>query len=75
MDHEQETYVVVLNDEEQYSIWRAGLEIPHGWRDGGYRGTQTQCLDYIDDHWTDMRPLSLRLRMDGGSGQARNDQG
>jgi MbtH protein len=74
-DDEQDdrtTYKVVLNHEEQYSIWPAERENAPGWRDAGQRGTKAECLAYIERVWTDMRPLSLRKRMDqadaGGSG-------
>lgn len=53
-------YLVVLNDEEQYSIWRADREIPAGWHADGTRGTRDECLSHIDEVWTDMRPLSVR---------------
>ncbi len=53
-------YVVVRNDEEQYSIWFAGRDLPDGWRAEGKRGTKTECLAHIDEVWTDMRPLSIR---------------
>lgn len=56
-------YAVVLNHEEQYSIWWADREIPDGWRAEGKRGTKEECLAHIDEVWTDMRPLSLRQRM------------
>ncbi|GGU90851.1 MbtH protein [Streptomyces filipinensis] len=56
-------YDVVLNDEEQYSIWWADREMPEGWRAEGTRGTKEECLAHIDEVWTDMRPLSLRRRM------------
>lgn len=56
-------YVVVLNHEEQYSIWPQGKEIPLGWREAGKQGVKEECLAYIKEVWTDMRPLSLRLRM------------
>ncbi|MFB7126382.1 MbtH family protein [Kitasatospora sp. NPDC056273] len=56
-------YLVVLNDEEQYSIWRAERELPAGWRAEGTRGTKEECLSHIGTVWTDMRPLSLRQRM------------
>lgn len=56
-------YLVVLNDEEQYSIWLADREIPAGWHAEGTRGTKADCLAHIDKVWTDMRPLSLRKRM------------
>jgi MbtH protein len=55
-------YRVVVNHEEQYSIWFAERELPDGWRDAGMHGTQTECLAYIEQTWTDMRPLSLRSR-------------
>jgi MbtH protein len=59
------TYKVVVNLEEQYSIWPADRENPPGWRDDGPVGTKDECLRYIKDTWQDMRPLSLRVRMDG----------
>ena len=58
------TYVVVVNHEEQYSIWLDGRDVPGGWRTVGKRGTKQECLDYIEQVWTDMRPLSLRQKMD-----------
>jgi MbtH protein len=56
-------YQVVINDEEQYSVWLADREIPAGWRPVGPSGPRSDCLDYIDQVWTDMRPKSLRERM------------
>jgi MbtH protein len=53
-------YKVVVNHEEQYSIWPADRENAPGWRDGGKSGTKQECLDHIKAVWTDMRPLSLR---------------
>jgi MbtH protein len=61
------SYTVVVNDEEQYSIWPADREIPAGWRESGMRGSKEECLAHIDEIWTDMRPLSLRLRMESTS--------
>lgn len=58
------TYRVVVNQEEQYSIWPADREPPAGWRDGGRAGTKAECLDYINQVWTDMRPQSVRGQMD-----------
>lgn len=55
---------VVLNHEEQYSIWPAYRENPLGWRDASKSGTKAECLAYIKEVWTDMRPLSLRKEMD-----------
>lgn len=54
------TFFVVRNDEEQYSIWAAGRELPAGWHDTGFAGTKDECLSYVDEMWTDMRPRSLR---------------
>ena len=56
-------YLVVLNDEEQYSIWWADQELPAGWRAEGKKGRKEECLAHIDEVWTDMRPLSLRKKM------------
>lgn len=58
------TYAVVVNDEEQYSVWLADMEIPRGWRAVGKKGPKAECLAYIKEVWTDMRPLSLRKEMD-----------
>ncbi|CAM5498036.1 MbtH family NRPS accessory protein [Streptomyces hirsutus] len=60
-----EVYLVVRNDEEQYSIWRADREVPAGWHPEGRRGSRQECLDHIGVIWTDMRPLSLRRRLAG----------
>jgi MbtH protein len=60
-------YTVVVNHEEQYSIWPADREIPMGWRDAGKSGPKQECLEYIKEVWTDMRPLSLRKRMEESS--------
>mgnify|MGYP000201889042 CR=1 FL=1 len=61
-------YKVVLNHEEQYSIWPADRESPLGWKEAGMTGTKRACLDYIEEVWTDMRPLSLRKKMEERSG-------
>lgn len=55
---------VVVNDEEQYSIWPSDRELPPGWRVVGYRGAKDACLDHIAEIWVDMRPLSLRRAME-----------
>lgn len=57
-------YKVVVNHEEQYSIWPADRENPLGWQDAGKTGTKAECLSHIEQVWTDLRPLSLRKRMD-----------
>jgi MbtH protein len=54
------TYRVVVNHEEQYSIWPTDRDTPAGWRDAGKSGSRTECLAHIKDVWTDMRPLSVR---------------
>ncbi|MEU7856409.1 MbtH family NRPS accessory protein [Nonomuraea sp. NPDC049141] len=54
---------VVLNDEEQYSIWPADRDNPSGWYDAGFSGTKDECLEHIEQAWTDMRPKSLREAM------------
>lgn len=64
-DREDTTiYKVVVNHEEQYSIWPAHRENPLGWRDGGKTGLKPECLEYVKEVWTDMRPLSLRKKME-----------
>ena len=60
---DNEVYAVVVNLEEQYSIWRKGKSIPSGWTAVGKEGTKAECLKYVDEVWTDMRPLSLRKKM------------
>ncbi|GAA4799918.1 MbtH family protein [Lysobacter hankyongensis] len=57
-------YAVVVNHEEQYSIWPAERELPLGWQAEGFRGDKAACLAHIEEIWTDMRPRSLRERMD-----------
>jgi uncharacterized protein YbdZ (MbtH family) len=57
-------YKVVVNHEEQYSIWPADRENPLGWTDVGRSGPKAECLAYIEEVWTDMRPLSLRKQME-----------
>jgi MbtH protein len=63
-DDDDGVFRVVRNDEEQYSIWRADRELPLGWYAEGTEGTRQHCLDRISLVWTDMRPLSLRKRME-----------
>ena len=57
-------YEVLVNAEEQYSLWLAGQAIPNGWRQVGPRGKKQVCLDYVKEVWTDMRPLSVRKAME-----------
>lgn len=63
-DEDNRVYKVVVNHEEQYSIWIADRENALGWKDVGKVGTKKECLEYIDEVWTDMRPLSLRKHME-----------
>lgn len=62
---EKTDFNVVINHEEQYSIWPTYKEIPAGWRAEGKSGKKAECLAYIDEVWTDMRPLSLRQALNG----------
>jgi MbtH protein len=64
-DEQEDTtiYKVVVNHEEQYSIWPQDRDNPPGWRDAGKEGLKAECLEYVKQVWTDMRPLSLRKRM------------
>jgi MbtH protein len=57
-------YTVVVNHEEQYSIWPAHKDIPLGWREAGKTGPKAECLAFVKEVWIDMRPLSLRKKMD-----------
>jgi MbtH protein len=59
-----EAYLVVVNHEEQYSIWPAHKDIPAGWTRTGPTGTREECLAHIKEVWTDMRPRSLREAME-----------
>jgi MbtH protein len=62
-DEDTTTYQVLRNDEEQYSLWPVLLDVPAGWTPVGKQGTKTECMSYVDEVWTDMRPLSLREQM------------
>lgn len=57
-------YEVLRNDEEQYSLWLAELDVPAGWHKVGMAGSKDECTAYVDKVWTDMRPRSLRERME-----------
>jgi MbtH protein len=75
-DREDTTiYKVVVNHEEQYSIWPADRENPLGWNDVGKQGTKEECLAYIKEVRTDMRPLSLRKQMEEEEARRRGEQG
>lgn len=64
-DAENAAFNVVVNHEEQYSIWPADRELPAGWKAVGKPLTKQECLAYIETAWVDMRPLSLRRSMEG----------
>ncbi|MBV8846851.1 MAG: MbtH family protein [Bryobacterales bacterium] len=66
-DEDTTIYRVVINHEEQYSIWPADREDAPGWKDAGKSGTKAECLAYIKEVWTDMRPLSVRKRFEAAS--------
>lgn len=62
-DDDQQPYIVLINAEEQYSLWPEGKTVPNGWSEVGFSGLKAECSRYVDEHWTDMRPLSLRQAM------------
>ena len=66
-------YRVVINHEEQYSIWPSDKPCPVGWQEVGQRGTKAECLAHIREVWTDMRPLSLRKQMEEAARAAQPD--
>jgi MbtH protein len=63
-------YKVLVNEEKQYSLWRADKDIPAGWKDEGTSGSKEECLAHIEEVWIDMRPLSLRKRMQSQTSKA-----
>jgi len=68
-------YKVVVNHDGQYSIWPADRTIPLGWSDAGKEGTRQECLAYIEEVWTDLRPSSLRQKMDEAERLLRESAG
>ena len=56
--------MVLVNDEKQFSLWPRNKPMPNGWHSAGKEGTRAECAQYVDEVWTDMRPLSLRRKMD-----------
>jgi len=71
---EADVFKVVVNHEEQYSIWPADRENPNGWRDAGKSGTKEECLEHIKEVWTDMRPLSLRKQMEEAAAAEKEEE-
>ena len=68
-DREDAQYKVLVNEEEQYSLWPHWKDVPAGWRDTGHAGLKQECLDYVERVWVDMRPLSLRQAMQTQAGE------
>ncbi len=69
-DDDSTRYQVVVNHEEQYSIWPADRALPLGWQAEGFSGSKAECLAHIEAVWTDMRPLSLRRRLEEDGGRS-----
>ena len=65
-------YLVVVNDEEQYSIWLADRDLPNGWHAVAKKGKKAECLKHIGETWTDMRPLSLRKEIEADAAAKRS---
>jgi MbtH protein len=61
----EEIYLAVVNEDEAYSVWPEDRDLPAGWRAAGKSGSRDECLSWIEQVWTDMRPASLRREMDG----------
>jgi MbtH protein len=72
-EDDQTIYKVVVNHEEQYSIWPSDRENPRGWTDVGKSGPKADCLAYIKEVWTDMRPLSLRKQMEQAAAEEQSN--
>lgn len=65
-DNDAGDWRVVINDEEQYALLPAYVPVPGGWRESGFSGSEEECVAYVDEHWRDMRPLSLRRALESG---------
>lgn len=65
-------YLVLVNDENQHSLWPDLIDVPAGWRTVFGPGPRQECLDYVETHWVDMRPASLVAAM-GGAGRGDED--
>jgi MbtH protein len=68
-DEEDANFVVLVNDEEQYSLWPVSVDIPAGWKTALQPSPRQECLAFIEAHWLDMRPRSLRDSMAEQSGR------
>ncbi len=69
-DDEQNTFIVLINDEGQHSLWPQFAQTPAGWTSVFGPGARQSCLDYVEQHWTDMRPRSLVEAMDSAAAKA-----
>jgi MbtH protein len=69
-EDDDQVYRVVVNDEQQYSIWPVERDLPAGWQAEGTEGKRAECLNHIGEVWTDMRPLSLRRRMEAAQSES-----
>lgn len=66
-DNENGTFLVLVNDEGQHSLWPVFAEVPQGWSTAFGEASRAECLEYVEQHWTDMRPKSLIARMEGAA--------
>ncbi|GGT52052.1 MbtH family protein [Streptomyces purpureus] len=60
----QGAFLVLVNDENQHSLWPSFAEVPAGWRTAAGPDTREICLAYVEEHWTDLRPASLAAQQD-----------
>jgi glycopeptidolipid biosynthesis protein len=67
-DDESANFLVLVNEEEQHSLWPAFADVPAGWRVVLADADRAACLDYVERHWSDIRPRSLRKRLAGSKG-------
>jgi MbtH protein len=65
LDNPEARFKVLVNHEEQYALWPADLPVPGGWSETGVQGPREECDVYVEETWTDMRPKSLRIALDG----------
>ncbi|ACC41692.1 conserved hypothetical MbtH-like protein [Mycobacterium marinum M] len=67
-DDEDGMFFVLINDEEQHSLWPTFADVPAGWRVVFGEASRASCVEYVDQHWTDIRPKSLREKLASGQG-------
>ncbi len=65
-ENQDGAYLVLVNDENQHSLWPAFIDVPAGWTTAHGEDTRQACLDYVNEHWTDLRPASLVAAMNAG---------